>query len=262
MSLNEFVAAVDWIVEEEPVGDRSRTSLREHVRHQFTVENDEKIVLCVASRLSEHPTQFHILFVEDRLEGIVEPPPFDHTFKLFEDGGSGQSRIRVTQAADPQERVRLVLGARRLTVKEAADLAEEQHEAAEKAVHRHSESLPVPRWLMGPATAGEAARDADDEAAFMRYVELRQRYDPLEIRLGMEISDVANRMGPAIHTKAVGEDVVVHIFGPNGRIGRWRLPRTAVKFRNRRVTAIYSESFYDPESALGGRVWTGRGSSE
>jgi|GEM_PF-1880345 len=204
--------------------------------HQFTALRSNSIIRCKAYYRSEMFGKYYVVFTNNHLLAICEPPPFKMQLVSYQ--GSWSNR-RVL--GNPEERIAQVL--------DASDIIGSALFAKLKPSTRTKRSWDpglTAAYLLTRKLFADKKREAEREAA---YTALLDRYDPIGIDLGATVEMIEARLGTSHITQALEMDREMRYYGSieYGLTGNRELMWLAIVYDKGKVIRVFSDDFIDHE---------------
>jgi hypothetical protein len=201
--------------------------------HQFTAAFSNGVVRCVSYYRNDVYGHYYLVFTNDHLARICQPPPFE----LREEPYRGTRAVRRV-LGNPEARVAVVL--------DAEDMIGPRLSAALKSQMLPKRSVDpglTVAFLLAKASA-IAGSNSERERKFLALV---KQYDPYRIAPGSLLTSVEGRLGKPHVTESLEGRREIRYYGniEFGLSGRRELMWLAVVYEDGRVVRVYSHDFVD-----------------
>lgn len=211
------------------------TSVGVASRHEFTTARSNTATRCVSYYFAADYLKYFFVFTNDGLEKIILPPRFEHEISPWERG-----KRAVWKSYDPEERLAVVV--------QAPDLRREEIVASME--HRHKPNK-FDNALPGAIIAGVVGapitlvQSPSREAERREILALAQHFDPYRLQLTMPLADVEQIFGAPRLIDKLDDDSEIRYYGSPELGVKDRLLWVSVLFKNGKVTAVFSDDFFD-----------------
>jgi hypothetical protein len=204
--------------------------------HEFTTVGSNTTIRCIAYYRSEVFGKYYLVFTNDYLSAVCEPPPFQMRRVPYEGSWSNESVL-----GDPEVRIAKVLS--------APDMIGPALVAALKPATPPKRSWDpglTAAYLLTRKLFTDKTQEAQRESA---YRALLEKYDPFRIDLGITLQVVEARLGKPRITEALDVDREMRYYGSveYGLMGSRKLMWMVLVVDKGKVIRVFTDDFVDYE---------------
>ncbi len=203
--------------------------------HQFTAVLSNGITRCVSYYRNDVYGHYHLVFTNDHLAGICEPPPSEQRKEPYK-GTWAIYRVMT----DPEARLAAVL--------RSEDMIGPRLTAALKPKTPPKRSVDpglTAAFLLAQKLAGAGSQSARER----KFSVLVKQFDPYEVALGSPLTLVERRLGRPHITEPLGAGREIRYYGSIefGMTGSKELMWLSVVYADGKVIRVFSRDFIDKD---------------
>jgi hypothetical protein len=208
-----------------------RLNARGH--HEFTAAFSNSVARCVSYYRNDVYGHYYLVFTNDHLERICQPPPFEMRREPYQ-GTWANYRV----LGDPETRVASVLRADDMIGPRLAAALKFQTPPKRSVDLGLTAAFLLAQGLASPASKAERER---------RFLALVKQYDPYQIALGSPLTSVERELGKPqiIEPLGVGRDIRYYGNIEFGLSASRELMWLSVVYEDAKVVRVLSHDFVD-----------------
>jgi hypothetical protein len=208
------------------------TLLSVPARHEFTASREQKTLRCVSYYFASFHLEYYLVFTNDALEKIIQPPRFEHELSPAERG-----QRAVWKSYAPEERMEVVL--------QVPDL--DQHGIL-ASIERRYRPKAFDNALPGAIIAGVIGAPVALARGVVENREIRalaEKFDPHRVKLGMSVTEVDGMFGPPILSEKSEDGSETRYYGSTKLGVQNPMLWVSVMFNGEKVIRVFSDDFFN-----------------
>jgi hypothetical protein len=212
-------------------------ALKARGNHQFTALRSSAVIRCIAYCRSDKWEVYYLVFTNQRLTSICEPPPFETREVPY-----GDSSMIVPVLGDPEVQIDKVLSASDLigpSLFAALDIEDPQ-------VAPKSSTDPglTAAYLLTQKLFSNKNKDAERAR---KYRSLLEKYDPFKASIGSTMQDAEVRLGKPQIVEKISPKREMRYYGSieYGKTANRELMWLSLVYDDGKVVRVFSDRFVD-----------------
>ena len=209
--------------------------LKARGQHQFTAAFSNGVARCVSYYRNDVYGHYYLVFTNDHLERICQPPPFE----MLEEPYQG-TWINYRVLGRPEARLATVLRAEDMIGPRLTAALKPQSPPKRSVDPGLTAAFLLAQGLASPASKAERER---------KFRALVKQYDPYQIALGSALASVERALGKPHIIETLGDDREIRYYGniEFGLSASRELMWLSIVYEDAKVVRVFSRDFVDQD---------------